>query len=171
MATALSLIEDALSEIRVKKAGVDLQPDEISDSLRKLNQLMTAWDAQGIHLGYRKVSDSGDETGIPDWAELATGTTLAILLAPSFGKNVSNSLVASQEGAYTAMLNRLIAPPKVHYPGTLPVGSGNQGFESDQRRDFFGDPTFNDLESESDGPLQTEEGFSLDTDIESEQLE
>lgn len=170
MATALSTIEDAFAEIRVKKAGVDLQTDEISTAIRKLNGLMTEWDVLGIHLGFRKVASSSDETGIPDWAENATVTTLAMRLAATFGKLVSQELNLAQNTSFLSMLNRVVEPVRVHYPGTLPIGSGNDHIEDHQSK-FFTDPSFNDLDSVSDGALQTEEGFSLDTDIESEALE
>ena len=165
MTTALSIIEDSYGEIRVKKAGIDLTEDEIDTAIRKLNRLMVEWDSIGIHLGFRKVSDSGEDTGIPDWAENATITTLAMRLASTFGKAVADELNLAQRISFKSMQNRSTEPVSVNYPDILPVGSGNDRWADDQSV-FFVDTTRDDLQSESNGSLKTEEGITLDTEIE-----
>ena len=81
MPTAQTVVNGAYKFLRVKKLGYNIVDDELTDGIEELNDMMTAWDAMGRPLGYRKATEGADELGTPDWANTAIKSNLAIILS------------------------------------------------------------------------------------------
>ncbi len=144
--TKLDLIGSAFEEIGLAGYEYDLTPDEQASALRRLDALMATWNGMGIRIGYALpsapgTSDINDQSGITDNAYEAVYTALAIRLAPTFGKAVSNETRIAAKRAYDALLARVMSdPPRVQLPATMPAGAGNRRFRG-TIRPFLTPPT------------------------------
>lgn len=168
MTTMQSIANGACEYVRVKKLGYNIVDEELDICINTLIDLMTAWDAAGRALGFAKPTSGTSDIRTPDWAGKAIKTNLAIDLAPKFGKQIHPALPKIAKDALQELDSFLIVYRDILLPETLPKGAGNHTLYYN-RDQFFRDPTRNDLEAAGGGPLLTEEGFSLDTDIETEE--
>ena len=132
--TKLDLIGAAFEEIGLAGYEFDLTPEEQAGALRRLDALMASWNAVGIRIGYALPSTPGGsdinaQSGITDDAYQAAYTALAISVAPTFGKQVSNETRTAAKRGYDTLLARALSdPPRVQLPGTMIAGSGNRRF-------------------------------------------
>lgn len=137
MATKQELIEQAAGEFGIG-SGFDLSPEELLDGLRRLNRLAAQWTAQGIDVGYDQAAALGDESGIPDTAEHAFATNLAVAWAPAFGKQVSQDTRSAARAGWNALYTSLKVRPQMAQAPRLPLGQGFKRSVIDQQ--FFPDP-------------------------------
>lgn len=131
MATKRELVEGAYEELGLAEYVFDLSDEELDTGLRRLDRMMTKWDARGIRLGYNtppSADDSSlnDDAGIPDWAEEAVQTNLALRLAPTLGKVVSNDTKIAARDGYRTLLMGDYQIPQMQMPRHMPIGSGNR---------------------------------------------
>ncbi len=161
MKTAIDIINRAASKIGVKRSGIDLTDDEISDAISELNNLMVEADAGGTKLGYTIVSSQTDEITTPDWTYGAMESNLAVRIAPEYEVTVSNELAVQASETWKIVLKRTVELGAVNYPTTLPIGSGNE-YWNYQR--FFVDGFNNDLETASGGTLADTEDLNIEED-------
>ena len=131
------IIKSALQEILVQASEAPLEPDEIQDALTYMNRFMTQIAAQGTNLGYTKVTSPTDPITIPDGALNGLVFELAIRLAPQFGKQVSPDLRQNAKDGRDAMRRIAVFVRSSKFPGTLPVGSGNECAEATYLDDRF----------------------------------
>ena len=125
MTTAAQLIKASLQEILVQASEAPLEADEYQDSIFALNNLMAAYDAESIDLGYTVVSDLGDAITVPAGAIQPIIKNLAIELATQFDAVVPPEL-AVQAARGMRTLRRITRKfPVTRFPSTLPIGSGN----------------------------------------------
>ncbi|OYW93885.1 MAG: hypothetical protein B7Z23_04325, partial [Pseudomonadales bacterium 32-61-5] len=80
-------ISAAFEEVGLASYVFDLQPQQIESALRRLDAMMAEWNAKGIRLGYPlpnspESSDLSAESQVPDSANEAIITNLAIRIAP-----------------------------------------------------------------------------------------
>lgn len=150
-------IEAAFEEIGLGSYVFDLQPEQLNLALRRLDALMATWNANGIRLSYPQPccpsgSEMSDKTYVPDSANEAIYTNLAIRLAPTLGKTISAETRQSAKQGYNILLARAAMPNQMQLPGNLPAGAGNRlaGLNS---RPFLQRPTEPLLVGE-DGPLE-----------------
>jgi len=133
----LEVVEDAFEEITVKTAEVPLTSDELQAGIRRVNRMLVAWADIGTIAGYNPVLNGSDTIDIQPEAEEAVIANLALKLAPSFSKPLTQALVAFASDS----LNRLQASNsivgEVAFPDTLPIGSGNQCPDINTDRRFF----------------------------------
>lgn len=140
MGTKLELIEGAYEELGLAGYVFDLSPDEITTALKRCDRLGTQWDARGIRIGYNippsaEASSTNDDAGIPDWAEQAFITNLALRLAPTIGKQVSlDTRIAARDG-YKTLLMGNYEIPQMQMPRQMPIGTGNRRNTKNQQ--FF----------------------------------
>lgn len=125
MTTKRDLLLLAAEEFGVG-SSFDLSPEELQSGLTRLNNLAAEWDGKTIRVGYNFGGGLDDPVGIPDTANGAFASNLAVRWASSMGKVVTPELkLAAREGfntLYTAM-QRLPQQPR---PSNLPVGAGNR---------------------------------------------
>jgi hypothetical protein len=126
MATAQEVIKGALQRILVQGSEADLEPDEYQDAINDLNEMMLAYDADGIRLGYTLVGNLSDKVTVPSGALMGIKANLAILLAPDYNKPVSKGLEMAAARGEDVMRKLASDLSEASYPYTLPVGSGNE---------------------------------------------
>jgi hypothetical protein len=124
-------IEAALEEIGLASYVFDLQPQQVESALRRLDTMMAEWNAKGIRLAYPlpsspQFSDVDAESEVPDSANDAIITNLALRLAPSYGKQVMPGTLTAAKTGYNTLLSRATAPLEQQLPGTMPAGAGNK---------------------------------------------
>lgn len=142
--TKRQFVQQAFEEIGLASYAFDLQPEQLQSALRRMDAMMATWNAKGIRIGYPiptspENSYLDDETGVPDAANEAIYTNLAIRIAPSFGKAVSMEAKASARAAYDVLLMRAAVPPEMQLPGSLPAGAGNKPWRNDD--EYIKDPS------------------------------
>ena len=137
MTTMLEIVEDAFEEITVKTAEVPLTDDELQAGIRRCNRMLVAWADIGNIPGYNPVLNGADTIDIQPEAEEAAITNLAVKLATSFSKPVTQELVLIAGESFTRLLASNSIVGEVAYPVTLPIGSGNQCPDINTDRRFF----------------------------------
>jgi hypothetical protein len=158
VATAAQVLKAALQRILVQASEADLEPDEYQDAIFAMNNMVLAWDAEGIQLGYTEVSDLGDDVTVPVGALRGLIANLAIEVAPDYNGTISPGLAMAAESGMRAI--RLIGQsvPTSAYPYTLPVGSGNEGSESRLRLSHFYADLEDQILAETTGAIGLETG-------------
>lgn len=124
-------IEAAFEEIGLASYVFDLQPQQLESALRRLDAMMADWNGKGIRVGFPisaspQQSDLDEQTYVPDMANQAIITGLAVRLAPSYGKQVMPSTLAIAKSSYDTLLAKAAMPPEQQFPDTLPSGAGNK---------------------------------------------
>lgn len=137
MSTGTSLIEGALKEIGVVSVAVPSSPEQITDGLIKLNSLMNLWLSWGIIMKWVPITVPGEDLNEPIDATNAIVTNLAIKLAPTYSKPVSQDLrnnARIELDMVKSLYQEICIPDKV-VSSALPLGAGNsKGIDS---RVFF----------------------------------
>lgn len=128
--TKRQFVEQAFEELGLAAYVFDLTPEQLQSALRRLDSMLASWNAKGIRLGYPIPSNPQDselsqETGVPDAANEAIYTNLALRLAPSFGKTPSSELKGNAKAGYDLLLMRAALPPEQQL-AALPSGAGNK---------------------------------------------
>jgi len=101
---------------------------------------MFALDAQGITLGYTSVSNLADEITIPTGALRGLIANMAVEVSPDYGGVITEALALAAREGLQAMRNLGQTMGRTRYPGTLPIGSGNEGdFSHGHSNHFFPD--------------------------------
>lgn len=95
--TASQVIKDSLLALNVIRASQNPTADQQALCIRRLNQMMAGWEADGKRLGYIPVGTATDVLTVPDAAILGIVTHLAIYVAPYFGASVSAELAAAAD--------------------------------------------------------------------------
>jgi len=137
MAKASQVTKAILQEILVHGAESELEAVEFQDTY------MTAQAANGINLGYTVVSDLGDDITVPAGALQGIISNVAVMIAPQFGAQVDQALIAKAKVGLNAMRKLGITIQPMAYPSTLPVGSGNEGDGNFSNDHFFPGPDEN----------------------------
>lgn len=149
MATKRALLETALEEFGIT-SSFDVEPEELQRGLTRLNRLAAQWDGQGIRVGFNLGGGIEDDAGIPDTAEEAFSSNLAVRWAPAFGKTVSQDTRLAARTAWNALyVARGLKPQSPRNPA-LPIGAGNR--RGVLGRQYFPDTT--DVEGLNDGATE-----------------
>jgi len=153
--TKREIVEAAFEEIGLSEYVFDLQPQQLESALRRLDAMMATWNGRGIRLGYPLPSsptdsDLDEDSYLPDAANEAAITNLAIRIAPSYGKTPSAETKSAAKIAYDLLLSKAAHPIEMQLPSTMPRGAGNKPFADDNP--FFGRPADPVLAGE-DGPI------------------
>ena len=119
------VIKDALEDIIVQSSESELVQSEGLAAIRALNDLMAAWAARGLELGYSVVSDVGDYLNVPFGAIRGIKANLALELAPKYNVPITAELVRKANDGFQACLNLAVQMSEGAFPPTLPMGSGN----------------------------------------------
>lgn len=128
--TKRQFITQAYEEIGLASYVFDLQPEQELSALRRLDSMMAAWDAARIRLGY-VMSASADgldldqDAGVPDSANEAVYSNLAIRIAGSVGKTPPPQLMMTARSTYDALL-AIAAQPRERRLDWMVSGAGNK---------------------------------------------
>jgi hypothetical protein len=147
----------AFEEIGLASYAFDLQPQQFESALRRLDAMMASWNALGIRLGYPlpsspQFSDLDAESEVPDSANEAIITNLAVKIAPSYGKQVMPDTKATAKETYNTLLSRAAVPMEQQLPSTMPSGAGNKPWRVYD--DPFLRPPVDPVLAGQDGPIQ-----------------
>lgn len=154
--TKRQFVTQAFEEIGYASYVYDLQPEQLQAGLRRLEAMIGTWNGRGIRLGY-PLSNNPDlaeldtATNVPDSANEAIYTNLAIRVAPMVGKTVSIETNRAARSAYMELLSRVAMPQEQQFPNTLPAGAGNKPWRQDDP--FLSGPESN-IDAGSDGPIE-----------------
>ena len=154
--TKRQFITQAFEEIGLAAYVFDLTPEQLDSALHRLDTMLATWNAKGIRLGYPLPSSPQDssldeQTLVPDSANEAIYTNLAIRLAPSFGKTPSVDTKTAAKSSYDVLLSLAAMPTEMQMPSTLPVGAGNKPWNIDQP---FVNRLVDPVLAGRDGPLE-----------------
>ena len=119
------IVVDALEYLITQAEEAPIEATEARAVMRTLNDMMSAWDALGISLGYTEVSDLGDTVTVPLGAKLGIKANLAVFIADKYDIPISPNLARIAKIGYEAILNLATDTAEMAYPDTLPQGSGN----------------------------------------------
>ena len=147
----------AFEEIGLASYVFDLSPEQLQAALRRLDAMIADWNGKGIRLGYPlpsspQDSDLDEPTLVPDSANQAILTNLAIRIAPSYGKVVMPETKAVAKDSYNTLLQRATMPPEQQLPATMPAGAGNKPWRVYDNP--FIRPPVDPVDAGPDGPLQ-----------------
>lgn len=119
------VINDILLEIVAMGADADMDPSETATTIRYINRFMAMIAANGINLGFTKITSISDTLTIPDGAIIGLVKNVAKLIAPQFGAVITVEVHEAARDGLKAMrrLGTSITPSNM--PCTLPMGSGN----------------------------------------------
>ncbi len=124
-------ITEALTEIGLGESVHDATPEELTSALRRMDSMMAEWNSKGIRLAYPLFDNPADSeldgsTGVPDSANNAIITNLAIQIAPSYGKIVSRDTKVAAKKGYTnvARSSGVTSPLQKQLPDTMPISAG-----------------------------------------------
>lgn len=121
----------AFEEIGLASYAFDLQPQQFESALRRLDSMMADWNGKGIRLGYPipgspQFSDLDEPSEVPDSANEAIITNLAVKIAPGYGKQVMPDTKATAKQGYDTLMQRATFPLEQQFPNTMPSGAGNK---------------------------------------------
>lgn len=134
--TKTQFAQKAFEKIGYAGYTYDLQPDQILGAVNDMDSMMAAWNQDGINVAYPmpgspQYTNVNQETGVPDSANLAIYMNLAVLIAPGFGKTLTQDFKTQAASAYASLLNWATRPlPQMCLPGRMPVGAGNKYWNS-----------------------------------------
>lgn len=158
METAESVLRSSLQEILVQASEAPLEPDEYQDAIRYMNRFMASLAARGVNLGYTVVANLNDVITIPDGAIEGLVFKVAERMAPQFDKqNITQGATfrMNMTEGLNAMYSIAVQVGTARYPGTLPIGSGNE-HDLQGDRHFYPEPAGQIL-TEQTGPILLEE--------------
>ena len=155
--TKRQYVEQAFTEIGLAGYVFDITPEELNTALRQLDSMMAAWNAKGIRLGWPIPAnplnaDLDDETEVTDAANEAIYCGLAVRIAPSFGKTITQTTAFLAKQAYDQLLAIAAAPMQRQFPQTMPAGAGNKPWRTYDSP--FLRPPQDPLLAGPDGPIE-----------------
>ena len=127
----LQFVNAAFAEIGLASYVWNLTPEEQQSASQRLDAMMASWAGKNINLGFPlptqpENSDLNSETNVPNWANQAIITNLAVLLAPQYGKAVAQETTRMAREEYRNVMNKTVQVLEVQFPSTLPIGQGNK---------------------------------------------
>jgi hypothetical protein len=127
MTTNAEVIRDALSLINVLGVGEAAEAEHSELGVRKLNALLSDWEADGVNLQFypQTMDDLGGNCPVPDDTILAVTYYLAFALAPHYGKVVSQEMSALGSGYYARLVREgVVSRMQPVDLSNMPVGEG-----------------------------------------------
>lgn len=127
METAGDLIRDALTELTVQAQEQTVPAVDLNTGVRYLNRMMQSLDADGVKLGYTLVNSPNDPLTVPAGAYEGMVFNLAVRLANGFDVDIGPGLAIAARQSKAVLYKLGVNLPKMNFPSTLPIGSGNEG--------------------------------------------
>lgn len=123
MAKVQEIVARALRLIQVQDARQPVKAVDMQTGIAALNSMCARWEANGLAIGWRPVSNPSEDMPCPPEAEEAIAFNLALTLAPEYGTEAPGIVV----GAAARGLSDLRADVKAANPlqpdrGVLPHG-------------------------------------------------
>lgn len=130
MPTKRQIIEAAYEEIALSGHVFDLDGETSRMALQKLDGLMGQWLARGIDVAYNFPvadldSDQDDDSGLSFAAYEPAYMALAVRLAASHGKQLSQDTRQAARDGFNALATAAARPKGPYMPQGMPLGAGN----------------------------------------------
>lgn len=124
-------VTEAFEELGLADYVFDLSPEQLQSALRKLDAMMATWEARGLPLAYLQpgptaTSALSDDSGVPDRANEAIRTNLALRLAASHGKQTPMELRAIAKQSLSALFAYSALPAERQMQSGMPAGAGHK---------------------------------------------
>lgn len=157
--TKRQLVAEAYAELALAGFYFDLTADELEAGLRRMDSMLGTWTAQGIAIGYtaaasQDASALDQDSGIPQYANEAVYTALAVRIAAGKGKRPADTLRTTAKAAYDALLSTLArdAMQEQQFREGTPAGAGSR-LRGISTRPFLTAPDTETLQIGADGGL------------------
>lgn len=151
------IISQAFAELAIAEYEFDVSPEEKQAALVRLDAMMASWDAEGLSVPYAFAADSGtgsldDESGLPQIANEAAYTELAIRTAASKGKVAPVTLRASAARAKAALSSAIVRGrmQQQQLSSWTPRGAGQKPWRQTQQP-FLSPPDTSQVKLADDG--------------------
>lgn len=128
--TKRDIINLAFGELGLGSYAYDLQPEDLSKAVEKLDALMAMWSGHGIETGYPIVTESSsgsldDEIGLIVQLKSGVAAALAVDMAPDYGKTPSpTTIMKGQKGFKNGLRLSMVPPSKYINQTASPAGAG-----------------------------------------------
>ncbi len=114
--TKRQFVQKAFEELGLASYVFDLTPDELHSAVVRLDSLMSSWYAINIKINYPMMDDPDfatldQQTDVPQAANEAIILNLALSLAPSYGKNLSQDTRVNAKKAYNNLMSFIVKVP------------------------------------------------------------
>lgn len=153
--TIRQFVTSALEEIGLAAYVFDMGPEQLASAAKRWNSMLAEWNAKGIRLGATLYANPDDidldaSSNVPDNANEAIITNLAIRIAPMYGKQVMPATSLAAKRAYDTVLLDFCQPIEMQLT-EMPSGAGNKPWRwGDAFTPEPGDP----LDVGPDSPLE-----------------
>jgi len=136
--TKRQFIIAAFEELGLSDSNYNLNDGQLSTASKRLDGMMATWNSKGLRLSYPLSSNPLSinidiDTTVPGKANEAIYLNLAIKIASSFGKTVSQELKVNAREAYRSLLSSNAYPLSQRQLDNLPRGAGakvRQGYNT-----------------------------------------
>lgn len=132
METARTVVNDILQEILLQANEQPIEAVDAQFVVRYMNRYMAEISARGVGLGYTDVTTLDDNITVPAGATNGIVYNVAIEILNSYDMEVGPSLVAKADRSYNTMQKIARNKVRTRHPSTLPIGSGNECFDTHQ---------------------------------------
>jgi hypothetical protein len=156
VATVAQVLKASLNLINVREAEAPIEPDEAQSYIFAMNNWMLDLDANGVSLGYTEVSGVGDPITIPTGALRGLIYGMAVESASDYDMPVSPAVATNASNGLKTMRKLGQRQGRTHYPSTLPIGSGNEGYRTFDIHFYPGLEA--EILAETTGPISLETG-------------
>lgn len=124
--TNATIINRALRELNVIAENANATAAQGKQALKKLNGMMELWREKEIDWGWFEQTSTTDTCPIPDYAELAVHTSLALVCASQYGVVPSQELRDIQKIAWETVHNKALSEAMDNMSMShLPKGTGH----------------------------------------------
>lgn len=137
--TKQELVDAAFEEIGLPPYTFSIQPEQYQMAMRRMDSMVAEWTERGLQIGYIMESGLNEDSGVALNANSAVYLQLAMRIAPTFGKAVSNESKLSAIAAMDGLWIGAAIPEERQMPGTMPRGQGQRPWRTNYWP-FFGKP-------------------------------
>lgn len=153
--TIRQFVTSAFEEIGLAAYVFDMGPEQLASAAKRWNSMLAEWNAKGIRLGATLYSNPDDididtDSGIPDNANEAIITNLAIRIAPMYGKQPMQTTMQTAKRAFDTVLLDFCQPIEMQLT-EMPSGAGNKPWRWD---DAFTPEPGDPIDVGPDSPLE-----------------
>jgi len=153
--TKRQFVAQAFEEIGLANYVFDIQPEQEMSALRRLDAMVQGWEQLGVRIGYAASStadgaDLDQDSGVPETANEAVYTNLAVRIASTVGKVPSLELKSLAQRGIDSLMARA-AVPRQRRLDRMPAGAGNK---SPFHQVFIATPSDSPLRQSGDGALE-----------------
>ena len=133
--TVRQFVTSALEELGLAAYAYDMGPEQMRSVAKRYNSMLAEWNTKGIKLGATLYDNPDDidldtSSDVPDSANEAIITNLALRIAPMFGKQPMQDTRANAKRALNTLTIDFATPIEMQLP-SMPAGAGNKPWRWD----------------------------------------